>query len=352
MDSTIDGFFNSMDMALSYFYVILPFGYTLICVVAALLCLRLLLWPFSLGLATLTWVICNASRHYYWQVADIQTTLTRLLNPVPVAELLLNQRLGAQLYQQLKLHQQLLSALHLAQVTDDFLDELRASKVFNNGTLCDLHTRKMPPASFKKRLQNARDFLVPVQKNLMQHMQVITWFVLAISAMLVLIIPFTTSGWILYVGIAWLVMSFSSLWRIHQERGFGAPLWSSWSQLFAADLSQQIYHLPTLFQIWQHGKLRQALDNALDYQWISPAFRASLATQLLMQLMHISQQTSFGTEQQIAMRDYLCQHFSKTSPADQRILFAQITGNYWHILAVIILLPALLLTGMAFSYFE
>lgn len=364
-----------MDMALSYFFVIIHIAYTLICVAAALLCLRLFLWPLSLRLATLVWAISNSGRHYFWQAANVQKMLTHLLYPVPFAELLFSQRLGAQLHQQLKpvlprlissnLEQhyprtwasvypnwqvpaQQFSSVHMAQLIDDFLDELRIS----SANTFSLPRTNMTSLTLKQRLENAQRLLSPVQQNLIAQMQVITWFVLAISAMLMLIIPFTAQGLIIYVGMAWLVMTFASVWRIHQENGLSTPLWTQWSQLLAADLSQHVYHLQPLFKNWQHGKLRQAMDNALDYQWGSAQFHAGLANQLLEQLMQISQQPHFGQEQQVAVCNDLFRQFRKTADVDQQILFAQITGNYWHILGAIVLLLTLLLTGSAYSYFK
>jgi hypothetical protein len=363
-----------MDMALSYFFVIVQIAYTIIRVIAALLCIHFFLWPLSLRLASFIWAISNNRNQDYWQAVNVQKTLTRLLHSVPLSELLFSQRLGVQLHQQLRsalprlistsIEQcyprtlatvypnwqaalQQFSSAHLAQVIDDFLDELRA----NYRNEFSLQIAKKTPLTFKQRIQNAQKLLAPIQHSLYLHMQAIIWFVVAISVMLILVIPFNTHGIILYVGISGLVMALIATWKTYQAIGLDAQICTQWSNILAADLSQQVYHLQPIFKAWQYGKLRHSLDNALGYQWGSAQFHASLANQLLEQLIQISQQPDFGKEQQQAIRNDLFKQFHMMTAIDRQLLFAQISGQYWRILVAILLVQTLLLTGMAYRYF-
>ncbi len=359
-----------MHTALSYFLTIIPIAYTLIWVSATLLCLRFCLWPLSLHLATLVWAFSNAGRLHYWQQSKAQKIISHLLKEAPFAELLLSQRLGSQLHQQLKpglpvlminhLEQyypltwavisphwqaqlQQFSSNHLAQVMDDLLDELRGID-WHDWSLLQSNITSLTAT---QRLRNAYRLLAPLPSHLNRHMRLMTWLLLSVTVLFILLIPSSEQALMFYISAAWLVMTFYNVWEIRQS--LGPQLWSSWSTILANDLSQQVYHLKPLFRTWQRSKanpLRRALNTALEYQWGSADFHASLSSQLMEQLIGMSQQVGFGNEQQVAVRNHVLQHFKQTSVMDQRVLANQITGNYWRILLAIVLVFAFLLAGI------
>jgi hypothetical protein len=295
----------------------------------------------------MAWALSENGRVVYWQRPNVQNQIASLMNSVPFTELLLTQRLGAQLNSQLK-HQIIhWPSQHLAQVIDDLLDGLRGLSV-NYWRIAE-----HKPVDIRHALAYAQRLFIPLHPPLNRAVHQISWGLLALILPLVLL---TSNSFVLVAiaaSAAWVAMVFYATWKMHRPHTFDELTWTTCCEQLANDLSQQVYHLQPLFKAWYSGKKNQlsyALTNALDYQGGSADFNASLQPKLLAQLIAVSQQANFGDEQRAHVRNNLLEHLRHLPRCERQALVNQMIKGYWRYLMSLSILWAALLLAICFAY--
>lgn len=338
-----------------------------------------LLWPAVLRLTQISWRYSSLIKQRVWNDSLIRCELMPLLNLYNLNELLLDQRLGKELCQQLKPHvadivesslelyfpkinaflsmhrrSQLVSYAQnkLNQVIDDCLDGLRQQDVQSilvkqaqtpeqTDKFKSKHSSSMHPPKYQLDVRspiNTSDLLQSLTENLLLN----SGYAITGCAVITLILLMTCFTWVnqqslfmicslgcTWAALSWFSISFYSLCKTRLGLCQNAVYWHPWPHFFAGELSHSVYHLRTLFLIWQKpgSILSQQLRDALEHHYGSVAVHDYMHDQLLSTLGTLVQQPEFGIEQQSRVKNWIAAQLS--TRASQSQLLPLILQSYW-----------------------